>query len=223
MYLLRRNAGLTFVPGATVFPGGAVDESDHDVGLARWCRGRNEVDASLVLGYPPGALAWWVAAIRETFEEVGVLLAHPAFVSAELASHREALLRGDATLAEVCAVLGAHLDLGGMRYFGHWVTPHNSPQRYDTRFFVALVPDGQDAEPDRGEAVEGWWSTPDAALAAAGTGAIELISPTVVTLQVLSRFRRCGELLDALDAHGSGEPVMIATDFGRRVWLPGDA
>ncbi len=222
VYLLRRSAGLAFVPGATVFPGGAVDEADHDVGLVHWCRGRGEIDASLVLGYPPGALAWWVAAVRETFEEVGLLLAHPAPDPTHLVRHREALLRGETTMAEVCAALGVHLDLGLIRYFGHWVTPHSSPHRYDTRFFVAPVPDGHEPEPDHGEAVAGWWSTPGEALAAAGSGAIELILPTVVTLQVLARFERCRDLLDALDSHGVGEPSMLATDFGRRVWLPGD-
>ncbi len=229
-YLLRRNRALAFVPGATVYPGGAVDDGDHDVRWPTLVVGRTDASASLALGYPPGALAWWIAAVRECFEEVGVLLAvdgngdpPPNDGAARRAQDRcrDGLLRGRYGLAEVCLELGLRVDLAGLRYLAHFVTPAPSPRRYDTRFFVATVPAGVEPTPDNGELVAGRWATPSSALAEARAGQIELIIPTACTLAAIGRFDRVEDLFEALDGHAAEVPT-VADSMGRRARLPGD-
>lgn len=231
VYLLRRSLALEFAPGATVFPGGGVADGDHDPALVRYCDGRGEADASLELGYPPGGLAFWLAAVRECFEEVGILLAvgddgrplHPdATLAHRLAAYRAALLHDEEDLRSVCERLGVRLDLGSMRYFGHWITPPVLSRRYDTRFFVAPLPDGQTPDPDRGELVAGVWCTPDEALEGFREGRIDLITPTERTLVAMARFDSTRALLEALDRHRGAQVPLVPDGGGLRARLPGD-
>ena len=205
--LLRRSGRTPFVPGAHVFPGGAVDPGDHDPHLAVLADGHDDASASAVLDVDAGGLAFWVAAVRESLEEAGVLLAddadgrplddgHPAL--ADLPRLRRRIEDGDDTLARLYAEHGLRLPAGRIRYVSRWITPEESPRRYDTRFFVAAMPPGQTAVADDWEAVDASWWHPSDALAGWQAGDIELIEPTVVSLELLADFGSTHAALTAL-------------------------
>jgi 8-oxo-dGTP pyrophosphatase MutT (NUDIX family) len=188
--LMRRpERGNDFRSGACVFPGGVVDAAD--AGARAWCFGLDEAAAGRRLGEAAGALDFFVAAVRECFEEAGLLFAcAPDGGALELGARRDELHRwrtrlhrGEATIAELCAALDCRLDLRDMAYFAHWLTPTVRPKRFDTRFFARLTPPGQTAEPDFGEALELMWLTPDQALDPAR--GLKLLNVTQRTLHEL--------------------------------------
>jgi len=194
-FLLRRTAELEFAPGACVFPGGSVDERDADPGIG-WV-GPAPEDFAAQLGVPPErAQALVCAAIRETFEESGALLAEDGSGlvsdSAALAADRHALLTGTTTLGEVLGRRGLVLRADLLTPWARWITPEVSPRRFDTWFFAAALPAGQTAtaapegHADPGESESGTWLRPGAALEAAQAGEITLLPPTAVTLRELA-------------------------------------
>ncbi len=148
--------------GVAVFPGGVLDARDR-AGHAH-CLGPSDAQASRRLGLGKGGLDYMIAALRETFEEVGLLLAAGEFDLESLRPWRERFQAGQAGVDEFCRALGLQLDLRGLVYFSHWLTPPGLPKRFDTRFFAALAPAGQEAQADFGEAQELMWLTPQAAL-----------------------------------------------------------
>ena len=223
--LLRRRDDSGFVPGAYVFPGGAVDPHDAEPIFADHCAGLDDATASRRVGVQSGGLAFWVAGIRETFEEAGLLLAYDAngdLVSlvdggrpAILDRHRRAVDDGTTLLADLCASEDLTLATDRLRYFGRWITPHGAPRRYDTYFFVAVVPEAQEAAADNRETVEHRWITPRAALAAHADGGFELILPTYRSLTLLDRFDGVESLLEAVDrAQGNGSGPHLVDDHG---------
>ncbi|MDA8367605.1 MAG: hypothetical protein M0Z62_11710 [Actinomycetota bacterium] len=209
--MLQRNLAAEFVAGAYVFPGGAVDDADRQPEAARWCEGRTDRTASEALGLEVGGLAFWVAALRECFEEAGVLLARhrgepgrpgplldtsdPAMAT-RFARHRDDLNEGRVGLAEVCEAEDLVLPVGDIHYVSHWITPEVAPKRYDTRFFVALSPSGQQAVHDDGETIATSWVRPADALDQAGAGRIELMPPTVANLSAIGRFPTADAVID---------------------------
>jgi 8-oxo-dGTP pyrophosphatase MutT (NUDIX family) len=211
--MLRRNLDSVFVPGAHVFPGGAVEAADH---LAHPLAepAVDDAIASERLGLDAGGLAFWIAAVRETFEEAGLLFADGPVDRAE--PHRGAVDRGERTLAEVCAVEGLRLRVGDLRYFGHWITPPGAPRRYTTRFFVAPVPPGQYPSHDDGEVVAHEWVRPSEALARFEADDWELILPTERSLRALAQF----DSMAAVLAHADTLPPLIDDYGGRRLVLP---
>lgn len=208
-FMLKRGAGTAFVPGAHVFPGGAVDAADADPAVYARCDGLDDTEASRRLDLPRDGLSFWVAAIRESFEEAGVLLAtdeagaepdwrDPA-LRARLAEGRRALHAGDTALAEILAAERLRLPLTRLRYYGHWVTPPGPPRRYSTRFFAARAPAGQILAHDGIETVAGDWTSPGHALRCYRRGELTMILPTEMQLQFLRRFPDSGAVLDTLD------------------------
>ncbi|GAB3482756.1 NUDIX domain-containing protein [Amycolatopsis cihanbeyliensis] len=196
VFLQRRVAGMAFAGGMTVFPGGGVDERDADASV-RWA------------GPPPARWAQWFgcaepmaralvcAAVRETFEESGVLLAgSPTEVVADTARYaraRAALVSRELSLATFLAETGFTLRADLLRPWANWVTPASEARRYDTRFFVAALPAGQRADGATTEAESsGWWRPADA-LTDARAGRSALMPPTWITLSELGEF-------DATDA-----------------------
>ncbi len=159
-----------FRSGMCVFPGGVLDRADADAHAH--CLGLDDRVASARLGLPEGGLDYFIAAVRESFEEVGLLYAceadgRPIDVQAHentLREWRAALHRGEAGIVELCRSQRWLLDLRQMAYFAHWLTPVTRPKRFDTRFFVRVAPPAQHAQPDMGEALELLWLTPDEAL-----------------------------------------------------------
>ena len=200
--MLRRNPHAVFAADAWVFPGGAVDPSDAEVSALV---GATDSGVSATLGIISGGLEYMVAAVRECFEEAGVLLARhagtgaPLDISSEvdaarLARYRRDLLAGRRTLAEMLAAEDLVLDLTGVAYVSHWVTPPGPPRRFDTRFFVAPMPGGQDASHDTSETVESIWTTPTTALERWAAGEIHLVYPTIRNLEALAGMSELSEL-----------------------------
>ena len=171
VFVMRRTPRAVFGPGATVFPGGAVDESDTQA-LARVV-GADDAAASAELGLAAGGLLRRVAAVRECFEEAGILLARAAPTRAPATpapEWRDALNAGHVTLGQVLDRDDLVIDATDLRVFAHWLTPTGAPRRYDTWFFVARAPEGQDGAHDDGELVASEWVRPADALAAQRTG-----------------------------------------------------
>lgn len=232
--MLRRNARSEFVGGAHVFPGGAVDPADGGPDAEAVCIG-DDPTASAVLGLEAGGLAYWVAAVRECFEEAGILLAvrqggepvslEDPTAAARFAEHRLALNQGTRSFPEVCRQEGLRVPVAQIHYFAHWITPVGLPRRYDTRFFVTAAPPGQTPAHDDRETVADVWIRPGDALDRHRAGEMELILPTVCNLQAIGRFPSAEDLFAAAAAAGSVAPVtprMVEDAEGLRLLLPGD-
>jgi glyoxylase-like metal-dependent hydrolase (beta-lactamase superfamily II)/8-oxo-dGTP pyrophosphatase MutT (NUDIX family) len=192
-----------FRSGAVVFPGGSLDVADAEA--ARFVLGPDDAGLSARYGLAGGMLDYAVAALRETFEEVGVLLAcddlgRAAEPQPAWRDWRGRLQRGEATLAQMCAALDLRLDLRGLQCWSHWVTPPGVPKRFDTRFFVAPMPPAQQAEPDRAEALDLMWLSPRQALDPARE--LKLLPVTQRTLSDLSVFANRAEALAGAAAQG---------------------
>jgi glyoxylase-like metal-dependent hydrolase (beta-lactamase superfamily II)/8-oxo-dGTP pyrophosphatase MutT (NUDIX family) len=207
--------------GAAVFPGGVLDARDREAHAL--CLGADDADVSALLGVAPGGLDYLVAAVRESFEEVGLLLTDRALDAKLVHPWRERLQSGAVGIAEFCAAHDVRLDLSGLVYFSHWLTPPGQPKRFDTRFFAVRAPAGQIAVEDRGEAVELMWLTPAAALDRAR--GLKLLPVTRRTLQDLGRHRDVESAL--ADAHGRRARIRLTMprraadrDGGLRVVLP---
>jgi 8-oxo-dGTP pyrophosphatase MutT (NUDIX family) len=229
--VLERTRRAVFGPGATVFPGGAVDSADREPRALQHVGGLDERSASAAQGLPHGGLAFRLAAVRECFEEAGILLAHDeGGVAVEhddrLAAERVLMNAGELSFADFLAARQLVVDAGELRLFSHWLTPVGAPRRYNTWFFVAPAPDGEDGAHDDNELVASGWVRPADALAQAATGAIDLILPTEMSLRALARYDRARPLLDDLDAaarDARGCLQVVAVGSGERVALPADA
>jgi 8-oxo-dGTP pyrophosphatase MutT (NUDIX family) len=225
---LRRRAGSAFVGGMTVFPGGGIDEHDDDARYDPLLRGRTRTSMVERLA-TADALAYWVAVARETLEEAGVLLACdaagrpcPPDVAAR---HRHDVDHGHRTMLDVLVDESLQLDVEGVVDIGRWITPIGPPRRYDTRFFLARMPDGQAAVADTVEAVRADWQRPAAALDAWSAGELVMLPPTVAFLRVLAAYDSTDAVLDAASrARGPGSaPRVVGDDRGSfRVVLPGE-
>jgi 8-oxo-dGTP pyrophosphatase MutT (NUDIX family) len=198
VFMVRRTTDAVFSPGAHVFPGGALDPEDRVPEIERWCDGLDDGTASAILDVPGGGLGYFVAAARECFEEAGLFLGrHDGELVTDAGpytEHRDALNAGARSLLEVCVAESLTLAVDLLMPFGHWITPIGPPRRFDTRFFVAPAPPGQDPSHDGWETTEGVWMRPTDVLSAADRGEVDLIEPTRHTLQALTDFARVDEL-----------------------------
>lgn len=197
--MLERHGSVTF-PGVHAFPGGVVDPGDHAAHGAVLPPRQAWAEVGCGDG-PADALPYWVAAVREAFEEVGVLIAHRAGrVLAGPLSDEVAAVRARLHAGEPFARLLAEHDLvpatERLYYFARWITPPQNPRRFDTRFLVGRAPDGQEPCVDGTETVSCRFLGPREALAAYEAGEIQLIPPTVRTLDDLVRFADVDAVLD---------------------------
>jgi 8-oxo-dGTP pyrophosphatase MutT (NUDIX family) len=204
VFMLRRHPSTAF-GSVHVFPGGVVDDADGHVDLDRRCPGLSDADASERLGIERGGRAFWVAAVREAFEEAGVLLActpdgapvrfdGDPEVKARFHDHRRAVHTGARSLLDVLDAEDLSLALAELQYFSHWVTPESEPKRFDTRFFLARAPEGHAYAHDDGELIGSEWVRPHDALARHRAGDFAMIEPTIVSLQDIGRFATSEEL-----------------------------
>jgi 8-oxo-dGTP pyrophosphatase MutT (NUDIX family) len=227
VFLLRRTRALEFAPGACVFPGGSVDERDGDPATADegWI-GPAPADLGHLLGITAErARALVCAAVRETFEESGVLLAGPSPTelvphSPALVQDRHRLLDGSLPLGELLRRHGLALRADLLTPWARWITPEISPRRFDTWFFAAALPDGQlagIAAAGPGEADSGTWWRPSAALEAARAGEITLLPPTAVTLAELAAYPDVGGILRERRMITPLMPTVVVED--ERAWL----
>ena len=204
--LLQRTWDAVFLPGFYVFPGGAVDAADRKCDA--WLEGHDDHSASDMLDLESGGASYLVAAIRECFEEAGILLAldrNGRPVSAGLKNGRRArqlLSCGDMTLADICREHQLVLPLDRLAYLSHWITPPGPPRRFDTRFFVAAAPPGQIPSHDGVETIDHVWLSPRQALADHREGRRLFGAPTLRTLRILAEFSST----DALLAHTHAQP-----------------
>jgi 8-oxo-dGTP pyrophosphatase MutT (NUDIX family) len=193
VYLLRRTRGMPFAGGMTAYPGGGVDPRDGDAEIG-WA-GPSPAQWAAAFGCDERTARELVcAAVRETFEEAGVLLAGdekgvvPDVSGDDWEEQRQALLSRELSLAELLAGRGLAVRADLLRPFAHWITPPAEPRRYDTKFFAAALPVGQEARHVSGEADEASWLTPAAALAELAAGARPMLPPTIHTLGQLRPF-----------------------------------
>jgi 8-oxo-dGTP pyrophosphatase MutT (NUDIX family) len=212
--MVERHHQIDFATGALVFPGGQVDAADGDAALAARCAG--------VAGQDDAARALRVAAIRETFEEAGVLLARPrggsALVDAERlrgieARHRAALHARERTLAELVAAEDLELACDLLVPFAHWITPVFMPKRFDTWFFLVAAPPDQVALHDGHESVDSLWITPSDAEAAKSAGRRTIIFPTLLNVRKLGR---AATVADALANARAGPIVTVLPRVEKR-------
>jgi 8-oxo-dGTP pyrophosphatase MutT (NUDIX family) len=179
--------------GASVFPGGVVDT--HDRSLHLMCKGLDDRAASTRLGLPDGGLDYYAAAVRECFEEAGILFASDRedrmveldrLPDGRLEAMRHAAEQGTDALLAMCEAQGWLLAMDRLAYFSHWLTPPGMPRRFDTRFFVAQLPPAQDVKPDGREIVAHMWLKPAEAVDPAR--GLKLMNVTRRTLEQLAGF-----------------------------------
>lgn len=232
MLLVRRHDQIAFMGGAHVFPGGRVEALDH-AGAGLSCAGMDAASARMPDVPSADAAAFHVAAIRELFEEAGVLLARDD-AGRIIGIHDGARQRFDAYRRDLAAhrvilpdiLREERLELACdvLEYFAHWVTPAFETRRFDTRFFVATAPDAQDASHDNGELTHSVWMQPADAIDACRRGDIALPPPTWTTLRWLGEF----ESVESAIAWARSKPVpRVEPGFVQRgdtrvVLLPGD-
>jgi 8-oxo-dGTP pyrophosphatase MutT (NUDIX family) len=215
-----------------VFPGGALDASDYSEEAGLLCAGLDDATASGMLKLERGGLAYWIAAIRESFEEAGLLLANNArgeivalMESAAIErfrAYRDALNAGKQDFIAMLRAESLQLAADRLAFFSHWITPHGAPRRYDTRFFIARAPEAQDVLHDNIETIAHRWVRPQEALDAHAQGEFKMRTPTLHTLELFATFASADELIAAMRTPRDVPALLprIAKD-GRRL-LPGE-
>ena len=235
VFMIQRAAKTNF-GGAWVFPGGKLDQEDYQESLYDKCGGLNDQKASEILGIESSGLGYWVACIRECFEECGVLLAYTedkilfnpdSEQQKILDSYRDKLNNGEHVLNELCEEFNLTLATDHLGFLSHWITPKMEKRRYDTRFFVALSPEHQKAEHDGGEGVKSSWITPEEALTKGAEGTFPIIMPTIKNLEAISGFSTTEDLLDDKSKNNHQKSPSILPKFfmedGKLIGLlPGD-
>ena len=235
VFMIRRTQSAVFMGGAHVFPGGGVDASDASAELAAHCEGLDDIEASRLLGLERGGLTYWTAALRECFEEAGLLLAHDAdgrYADLNDTQHlhvfeqwRESIRAGKATLADLCREHGLRLAAERLAYYGHWITQPGRPRRYDTRFFVAEAPSAQTASHDNSETVDNLWIRPAAALERHSRGEMHLVFPTIKTLESIAGFENAAALMQYARSPRkmpTMAPRTASSREGAKLLVPGD-
>ena len=222
-FMLCRHHRSGFLGGAHVFPGGKVDANDSEQAwLERVDRPAEALSESLGEADPNAALGLLVAAVRETFEEAGVLLAGSK-AGANLLDARERL-HGGTSFSELANELEMTISASALTPYARWVTPKFESKRFDTRFYVAVLPSGQDASHDGTETTSAVWLSPSAAIDDMEAGAIKLAPPTVRTLQWLSGFSDASSVIE--DALSRTPPLvrprLVSKDDGWFLAFPGD-
>jgi len=195
--LLQRHTRSKFAGGDYVFAGGKVEADDIPDDVERFCRDLTAGEASRRLGgglASREAIGYWVGAIREAFEEVGILLAYApdgefvTFTPENRSRYDDYRAACQAANPAFFAMLRAErllLATDRLSYFAHWITPEENPIRFDTRFFAAVAPSGQDPVADGHEIVAVRWFTPDEAFEAMGRKEISLRPPTIKNLEIV--------------------------------------
>lgn len=213
VFMVQRHHQVDFASSALVFPGGKVDPSDRDPDLRARCAGAD--------GFDDEALAYRVAAVRETFEESGVLVARargadalvPAGRAAEIEERwRAPLNEKRIQFGEIAAAEDLELAIDALVLFAHWITPEFMPKRFDTHFYLVAVPHDQAAAHDGWESVDSLWIEPLRALREGAAGRLSIIFPTRMQLEKLSR---ATSVADALARARSARVVPVLPTVGQ--------
>jgi 8-oxo-dGTP pyrophosphatase MutT (NUDIX family) len=229
--MLQRSHSLRFMPGVYVFPGGGLDPVDGAPEMGALCVGLEDPEASSTLGVDSGGLAYWVAAIREAFEEAGILLAYDSTgnlvdmngkAAARYKTHRNTLdgKGNHAAFGNILRSEGLRLAADRLTYFGHWITPVTVPRRYDTRFFMAVAPERQEAHHDESETIAHRWLKPQEALDARDE--LGLRFPTIRTLEQFAQCDSTAALARELKGKRVVRPLLPRMTADGRTLLPGE-
>jgi 8-oxo-dGTP pyrophosphatase MutT (NUDIX family) len=227
VFMMVRHHQIEFNSGALVFPGGSVDNNDREIAANPQLYSGGE-------GLDAGALAFEIAAIRETFEESGILLARPkgskSLVDAKRASEIELANRADlndrkTTFLQVLIDNGLVLALDELVPYAHWITPEGMPKRFDTWFFLAAAPPDQLGAHDGKESTDSIWVSPREALAGGESGRFKLPFPTTRNLIKLGKQASVSDAIR--DSEGKSivtvMPVMTRLNGGRQLRIPKEA
>ena len=210
IFMLKRTSRASFASGMFVFPGGKVDGDDHLHRYDSFRQGPDDAQHAQVSALGNEWRGFWVAAIRETFEEAGLLLAYRdgQMISFEdeqqhqrFAAYREPLHAGEISLLEICQREGLQLAVDQVHYYNRFVTPLGRPRRFDTRFFIAAAPASQTGQHDAKETVDSIWISPDEALRRHQNQEFDLMNLTRIQLQWLAAFEDQSALLRMASAN----------------------
>ena len=229
VFMMERSANTVFAGGMWVFPGGSVDGGDTN--FEAYCEHRTEAEANHLLGLSEGGLAYYAAAVREAFEEAGILLAihKETGISLDIISeadknrfdhHRDRVNENGEHFLKVVEEEQLHLDVGEMHYVARWITPVGPPRRFDARFFVSRMPTNQDPRHDDHELVHCGWFSPKEILEREKAGEMVLMSPTLRMIRTLARFDSADDVIASAEAVLPDERARV--NDNRELVLPGD-
>lgn len=192
VYLTKRPITMKFLGGYYVFPGGSVETEDNII-ASEYINNPNPSE----LFHP----AHYIAAARELFEEVGIFLGNNKdgtavqFTNQKQTEYRRLLINAEISFIEMLKQEGLQLNLESLTYFGYRVTPKERPYRFDTRFFLAQLPEGQSPNPDREEIDEAFWVAPEEALSEYQNGKLSMVRPTISSLRTIINYQNGGPLM----------------------------
>ncbi len=202
--MLKRTTKAAFASGMYVFPGGRIDASDSDPALAPYITEPRDHQHAQIAALGEDWLGAYVAAIRETFEEAGILMAKDAngswvtIPSKTIAETRQSLHQGELSMADLCRTYDARLAINELNFYNRWTTPPGRPRRFDTRFFVGQAPPMAEGVEDGEETTDAVWITPIKALEEHQAGRFDLMSVTVKQLSAITEYKNLVALKMAL-------------------------
>lgn len=232
LFMMERHANTVFAGGMWVFPGGAVDAADDPEIFQAISIHRSDEQASKLMNIDSGGLAYYIAAIREAFEEAGILLAlrkhnhQPLDLTApdmekRFQKHRDDINDSSRDFIEIIRDEDLILDAGEMHYIARWITPEGPPRRFDARFFIARMPQNQTPMHDDGELVHSSWMSPKEILRKAEAGEMVLMSPTLRMVKNLALFDSAEQVIEAASANLMDERARV-TKEDRVIVMPGE-
>ena len=230
IFIVKRSSRSSF-GSLYVFPGGKLDPEDTEKDLYACCEGMNDEEASARLGIENDGLSFWIACIRECFEETGVLLTNPSDSLIQeyekLSSLRKQLNNKEISFKNICISESLRLGTNNIVPCAHWITPAIEPKRFDTRFFLAKVNAKQLASHDGFELTESFWIKPKDALVKLKEGKMNMILPTISNIEQLDEFSSAFEAFNYFEGLGNNAIESILPKFvkqdGKWVgFLPGE-
>ena len=230
IFIVKRSSRSSF-GSLYVFPGGKLDPEDTERDLYAYCEGMNDEEASARLGIENDGLSFWIACIRECFEETGVLLTNPSDSLIKeyekLSSLRKQLNNKEISFKDICISESLRLRTNNIVPCAHWITPAIEPKRFDTRFFLAKVNAKQLASHDGFELTESFWIKPKDALVKLKEGKMNMILPTISNIEQLAEFSSAFEAFSYFEGLGNNAIESILPKFvkqdGKWVgFLPGE-
>ena len=231
VFMMERNANIVFAGGMWVFPGGRVDANDDPEKYQKLSTHRSDKEASSLMNLDHGGLSYYIAAIRESFEEAGILLAldkdthEPLSLagkqnSARFNVHRNSVNAAERDFLDIIEEENLILDAGTMHYIARWVTPKGPPRRYDTRFFISRMPENQIPLHDDNELVHSEWISPQEILDKVEAEEMILMSPTLRMIQSLAKFSSADEVIESASSNLPDERARV--NKYKELVLPGD-
>lgn len=232
VFMMERHANTVFAGGMWVFPGGAVDAADDPCAFQEISIHRTDAEASELMALESGGLAYYIAAIREAFEEAGILLAldketlkpldltDPA-TERRFQQHRDDINDSSRNFIEIIRDESLILDAGEMHYIARWITPLGPPRRFDARFFITRMPSNQTPIHDDGELVHSEWMSPNEILKQADAEKMVLMSPTLRMIRNLALFDSAEQVIESAAANQTDDRARVMRDT-RIIVMPGE-